>query len=196
MKTSVPSAGNYRAWISNYLLNLLIHAPVTCFPISKSHPMEINLISIWHFWVEWFMCLNSHTSVMEKATNFTLSFQYAVFAKIIGHVGHFRWLGPKSWWEISQLWIKYIKSIRQMSDEPWKFVGYTAVWMLFIMLIGVLEWVSYRYDFNFKCIKAGTEWPSFRKWHLQMQEIVITWLEFHWILFPRVQSTRNEHWLR
>ena len=45
----------------------------------------------------------------------------AVFTKIIGHVGHFRWLGPNVWWEISQIWIEYIKSIGQMSDEPWKF---------------------------------------------------------------------------
>ena len=45
----------------------------------------------------------------------------AVFTKIIGHVGHFRWLGPNVWWEISQIWIEYIKPIGQMSDEPWKF---------------------------------------------------------------------------
>ena len=29
--------------------------------------------------------------------------------KIIGHIGHFRWLGPNVWWEISQIWIEYIK---------------------------------------------------------------------------------------
>ena len=49
-----------------------------------------------------------------------------VFMKIIGHIGHFRWLGPNVWWEISQIWIEYIKPIRQMSDESWKFFGYTA----------------------------------------------------------------------
>ena len=54
----------------------------------------------------------------------------AVFTKIIGHVGHFRWLGPNVWWEISQIWIEYIKPIRHMfddCDEPWKFFGYTAL---------------------------------------------------------------------
>ena len=48
-----------------------------------------------------------------------------VFTKIIGHVKHFWWLGPNVWWEISQIWIEY-KPIRQMSDEPRKFCGYTA----------------------------------------------------------------------
>ena len=37
--------------------------------------------------------------------------------KIIGHIGHFRWLGPNVWWEISQIWIDYIKPIGQMFDE-------------------------------------------------------------------------------
>ena len=41
-----------------------------------------------------------------------------VFMKI---VGHFRWLGPNVWWEISQIWIEYIKRIRQM------FFGYTVI---------------------------------------------------------------------
>ena len=46
-----------------------------------------------------------------------------------GHVRHFRWLGPNVWWawETSQIWIEYIKPIRQMSDEPWKFFGYTGM---------------------------------------------------------------------
>ena len=52
----------------------------------------------------------------------------SVFTKIIGHVGHFRWLGLNVWWwwEISQILIGYIKSIGQMSDEPWKFFSYAA----------------------------------------------------------------------
>ena len=50
----------------------------------------------------------------------------AVFMKIIGHIGHFWWLGPNVWWEISQIWIEYIKPIGQMSDESWKFFGYTV----------------------------------------------------------------------
>ena len=62
----------------------------------------------------------------RPSTTFTESWhdywkQYSVFTKIIGHVGHFRWLGPNVWWEISQIWIEYIKPIGQMSDEPWKF---------------------------------------------------------------------------
>ena len=48
-----------------------------------------------------------------------------VFTKIIGHVGHFRWLGPNVRWEISRILIEYIKPIGQMSDESWKFFGYT-----------------------------------------------------------------------
>ena len=56
---------------------------------------------------------------------FKLQKQNTVFTKIIGHVGHFRWLGPNVWWEISQIWIEYIKLIGQMSDEPWKFFSYT-----------------------------------------------------------------------
>ena len=43
------------------------------------------------------------------------------------HIGHFRWLGPNVWWEISQIWIEYIKPIGQMSDESWKFFRYTAL---------------------------------------------------------------------
>ena len=50
--------------------------------------------------------------------------QCTAFTKILGHVGHFRWLGPNVWWEILQIWIKYIKPIKQMSDEPWKFFRY------------------------------------------------------------------------
>ena len=51
----------------------------------------------------------------------------AVFMKIIGHIGHFRWLGQNVWWKISQIWMKYIKPIGQMSDESWKFFRSTAL---------------------------------------------------------------------
>ena len=44
-----------------------------------------------------------------------------VLMKIIGHVRHFRWLGPNVWVQISQTWIEYIKPIGQISDEPWRF---------------------------------------------------------------------------
>ena len=47
--------------------------------------------------------------------------------KIIGHVGHFRWLRPNVWCKISQLWIEYIKLFGQMSDETWKFFGFTVI---------------------------------------------------------------------
>ena len=50
-----------------------------------------------------------------------------VLTKIIGHVAHFRWPGPNVWCEISQIWIEYIKPMRQMSDEPRKFFSYTAI---------------------------------------------------------------------
>ena len=50
----------------------------------------------------------------------------AVFTKIIGHVGHFRWLGLNVWWEIWQILIEYVKPIGQMSDDGWKFFGYTG----------------------------------------------------------------------
>ena len=51
---------------------------------------------------------------------------HAVEAKNVGHAGHIRWLGPNVWWEISQIYIEYVKAIRQMSDEPWKFFAYTG----------------------------------------------------------------------
>ena len=48
----------------------------------------------------------------------------AVFTNIMEH---FRWLGPNVWWEISQIWREYIKPMGKMSDEPWKFFGYTVI---------------------------------------------------------------------
>ena len=53
-----------------------------------------------------------------------------VFTKIIGHVGHFRWLGPNVRWEIWRILIEYIKPIGQMSDESWKFFGYTGLHLM------------------------------------------------------------------
>ena len=58
---------------------------------------------------------------------FSLLLIKSVYAKYVGHVKHFRWLGPNVWWEILQIYIEYIKPIRQMSDEPWKFFAYTAL---------------------------------------------------------------------
>ena len=49
--------------------------------------------------------------------------------KMSGTSENFRWLGPDVWWEISQIYIEYIKPIRQMSDEPWKFFAYTDNWI-------------------------------------------------------------------
>ena len=34
--------------------------------------------------------------------------------KIIKHIGYFRWLGPNVWWNILQIWLDYIKPIRQI----------------------------------------------------------------------------------
>ena len=45
----------------------------------------------------------------------------SVFTKILEHNRHFHRLGPNVWWEISQIWIEFIKPIGQMSDELWKF---------------------------------------------------------------------------
>ena len=54
---------------------------------------------------------------------------FAVFTKIIRHIWHFRWLGPNVRWDFTNLnriqYIVNIKPIGQMSDEPWKFFGYT-----------------------------------------------------------------------
>ena len=70
----------------------------------------------------------------------SLCFTVTVQAKNVRHVGHFRWLGPNVWWEISQICMEYIKSIRQMSGEPWKFFAYTAVsphlWMCVALTAG------------------------------------------------------------
>ena len=78
-------------------------------------------------------------------------FLFTVFTKIIGHVGHFRWLGPNVWWEISQFWIEYIKPITQMSDEAWKFSGNTVfIWALSCSMAAwrycrVVEWSKFQW---------------------------------------------------
>ena len=49
-------------------------------------------------------------------------------SSFIRHIRHFLWLlGPNVWWQVSQIWIEYIQLIGQMSDEPWKFFGYTDI---------------------------------------------------------------------
>ena len=40
------------------------------------------------------------------------SIAITVFMKIIRHIRHFWWLGPNFWWEISHIWIEYIKPNR------------------------------------------------------------------------------------
>ena len=60
-----------------------------------------------------------HNTMLVHVPGLILS----VFMKIIRH---FWWLGPNVWWEISQIWIEYMKFIGRMSDEPWKFFGYTV----------------------------------------------------------------------
>ena len=49
-----------------------------------------------------------------------------VQAKNVRHIRHFRWLGPNVWWEISQIYVEYIKPVRQMAEQPWKFFTYTG----------------------------------------------------------------------
>ena len=44
--------------------------------------------------------INNVGGIIEMA----LSLCVSVFTKIIRHVGHFRWLGPNVWWEVSQIW--------------------------------------------------------------------------------------------
>ena len=63
-----------------------------------------------------------------------------VGTKIIGHVRHFWWLGPNVWWEILQFCIDHIKSIGQMSDEPWRFFGNTAVITTTVCTMHLLKW--------------------------------------------------------
>ena len=37
--------------------------------------------------------------------------------KIMGHIRHSQWLGPNVWWDISQIWLEYIKPIGQMIEH-------------------------------------------------------------------------------
>ena len=60
-----------------------------------------------------YWCVSTRLRVLQCVCN-----GVPVFMKIIGHVRHFWWLGPNVWWEVSQVWIEYIKP-----DEPWKFFG-------------------------------------------------------------------------
>ena len=82
-------------------------------------------ISVWHVKMPTMSSIRSPIWGLYWTEKCLLD-SHPVFMKIIGHVGHFRWLGPNVWWEISQILIEYIKPIRQMSDEQWKFFGYTA----------------------------------------------------------------------
>ena len=49
---------------------------------------------------------------VDLSANLAQNNSLPVFTKIIRRVGHFRWLGPNVWWEISQFWIEYIKAHR------------------------------------------------------------------------------------
>ena len=44
----------------------------------------------------------------------------SVSAKSVRHFWHFRQLGPNVWWEISLIYIEYLKPIGQMSIKPWE----------------------------------------------------------------------------
>ena len=81
-------------------------------------------------------------------------------------------LGPNVRWEISQIWIEYIKPIGQMSDESWKFLGYTdhgccCLGSLYSQVIGSYDIKCYRHislllfrrkNFNCLCLLSFEKW--------------------------------------
>ena len=78
-------------------------------------------------------CACAHCMLFEK--NFvclhlstTLKTNFQCVSCHVNHGTHqtFPMIGPNVWWEISQIWIKYIKPIRQMSDKSWKFFRCTV----------------------------------------------------------------------
>ena len=97
----------------------------------------------------WFAGQPTIFAYFNHTLSYTGTCDTAVFTKIIGHVGHFRWLSPNVWWEISQIWIEYIKPIGQMSDEPWKFFMNTVQYHLQIdSRLIILEWSAQRFKFE------------------------------------------------
>ena len=108
-----------------------------------------------------------------------------VFMKIIGH---FRWLGPNVWWEISQIWIGSIKAIRQMSDESWKFFGYTASpkpkgHMHDLSRSGLRDVRVMVQNFHFKTHKNSLECCR-GKWLGANRQQAVTWANVHWYAYP------------
>ena len=94
----------------------------TLYSVTKCSFRTYSLYSLVYIFVtgQWpTQSVNDALQLCDTVTNKT------VFMKIIGHIRHFWWLDPNVWWESSQIWIEYIKPIRQMSDESWKFFGYT-----------------------------------------------------------------------
>ena len=61
----------------------------------------------WNIWVK-LKDSQLQQNIIKHKTN-------AEFTKIIGHVGHFRWIGPKVWWEISRICIECMKHTRQLN---------------------------------------------------------------------------------
>ena len=48
--------------------------------------------------------------IMRKYSRGNTRAQRVSVHKIIGHVGHFRWLGPNVWWDISQIFDRTYKA--------------------------------------------------------------------------------------
>ena len=111
------------------------------------------MVAWWSYWISglpvsnfnlvWISSPNFSSTIPVwlsiSAPNFSST---TVFTKIIGHVGHFRWQGPNVRWEISRIWIEYIKPIGQMSDESWKFFGYTGTNLLLALNINAIIWTN------------------------------------------------------
>ena len=101
--------------------------------------------------------------LISKRSSF--AWMITVFMKIVGHVGHFRWLEPNVRWEIWYISIEYIKPIRQLSDESWKFFSDTQM----------------RYQFshpgngcprNMPCITTMVSEKKWNSWSAQVKSFI------------------------
>ena len=73
--------------------------------LSQCRPRSLSSYSITR--LQWVKGVKIVTSLLNST----------VFTKISKHIGHFEWMGPNVWQDISQIWIEYIiKHIGQMSD--------------------------------------------------------------------------------
>ena len=87
-------------------LNLITHSLFWIHPLLISKHLELITQDFFFFFFAMvrIQCLEL---VIISCDHFcTMMIVCAVFTKLIGYVGHFRWLGPKVCREISQIWIK------------------------------------------------------------------------------------------